>query len=89
MGLPNTNEVGYDNSRLSTMAVKLRGKKYLLVHGTSDDNVHYQQAMILAKNLERQDILFKQIVSIYPISKFDIFLIKKYYLRATLMRIMV
>ncbi|XP_023171383.2 venom dipeptidyl peptidase 4 isoform X2 [Drosophila hydei] len=61
MGLPETNEVGYANSRLSTRAQKLRGKKYLLVHGTSDDNVHYQQAMILAKNLERHDILFKQI----------------------------
>ncbi|KAH8369571.1 hypothetical protein KR093_000193 [Drosophila rubida] len=61
MGLPDTNQVGYDNSRLSTRAQKLRGKKYLLVHGTSDDNVHYQQAMILAKNLERHDILFKQI----------------------------
>ncbi|XP_020798245.1 venom dipeptidyl peptidase 4 isoform X1 [Drosophila serrata] len=61
MGLPNTNEVGYANSRLSTQAQKLRGKKYLLVHGTLDDNVHYQQAMILAKNLERHDILFKQI----------------------------
>ncbi|KAH8378694.1 hypothetical protein KR009_000791 [Drosophila setifemur] len=61
MGLPNTNEVGYDDSRLSTRAQKLRGKKYLLVHGTLDDNVHYQQAMILAKNLERHDILFKQI----------------------------
>ncbi|KRG06654.1 venom dipeptidyl peptidase 4 isoform X2 [Drosophila mojavensis] len=61
MGLPETNEIGYANSRLSTRAQKLRGKKYLLVHGTSDDNVHYQQAMILAKNLERHDILFKQI----------------------------
>ncbi|XP_034121967.1 venom dipeptidyl peptidase 4 isoform X2 [Drosophila guanche] len=61
MALPNTNEVGYANSRLSTRAQKLRGKKYLLVHGTLDDNVHYQQAMILAKNLERHDILFKQI----------------------------
>lgn len=63
MGLPTTNEGGYANSRLSTRAQKLRGKKYLLVHGTLDDNVHYQQAMILAKNLERYDILFKQIVS--------------------------
>ncbi|KAH8270566.1 hypothetical protein KR018_011616 [Drosophila ironensis] len=61
MGVPTTNEVGYANSRLSTRAQKLRGKKYLLVHGTLDDNVHYQQAMILAKNLERYDILFKQI----------------------------
>ncbi|KAH8404545.1 hypothetical protein KR222_011856 [Zaprionus bogoriensis] len=63
MGLPETNEVGYAKSRLSTRAQNLRGKKYLLVHGTLDDNVHYQQAMILAKNLERHDILFKQIVS--------------------------
>lgn len=63
MGLPETNEIGYAKSRLSTRAEDLRGKKYLLVHGTLDDNVHYQQAMILAKNLERHDILFKQIVS--------------------------
>ncbi|XP_037957263.1 venom dipeptidyl peptidase 4-like [Teleopsis dalmanni] len=61
MRLPNTNEAGYMNARLSTRAQKLRGKKFLLVHGTLDDNVHYQQAMILAKNLERYDILFKQI----------------------------
>ncbi|XP_075159840.1 dipeptidyl peptidase 4 omega isoform X2 [Haematobia irritans] len=61
MSLPNLNEIGYSNSRLSTRALKLKGKKFLLVHGTLDDNVHYQQAMILAKNLERHDILFKQI----------------------------
>lgn len=63
MGLPAINELGYASSRLSTKAEQLRGKKFLLVHGTLDDNVHYQQAMILAKNLERHDILFKQIVS--------------------------
>lgn len=63
MGLPTINELGYAASRLSTKAAQLKGKKFLLVHGTLDDNVHYQQAMILAKNLERHDILFKQIVS--------------------------
>lgn len=64
MSLPTLNEIGYASSRLSTKATNLKGKKFLLVHGTLDDNVHYQQAMILAKNLERHDILFKQIVSI-------------------------
>ncbi|XP_058986361.1 venom dipeptidyl peptidase 4-like isoform X2 [Musca domestica] len=61
MSLPTLNEIGYASSRLSTKATNLKGKKFLLVHGTLDDNVHYQQAMILAKNLERHDILFKQI----------------------------
>lgn len=65
MSLPELNEQGYEESRLSTKASKLKGKLYLLVHGTLDDNVHYQQAMILAKNLERDDILFKQIVIIF------------------------
>lgn len=63
MGLPKLNEAGYSNSQLTTRANRLRGKKFMLVHGTLDDNVHYQQALILAKNLERLDILFKQIVS--------------------------
>ncbi|XP_067612885.1 venom dipeptidyl peptidase 4-like isoform X2 [Eurosta solidaginis] len=61
MSLPKLNEVGYLNSQLTTRANRLRGKKFMLVHGTLDDNVHYQQAMVLAKNLERLDILFKQI----------------------------
>ncbi|XP_030386247.1 venom dipeptidyl peptidase 4-like [Scaptodrosophila lebanonensis] len=61
MGLPSENEAGYENSRLWTRADQFRGKKYMLVHGTLDDNVHYQQAMALAKNLELRDISFTQI----------------------------
>lgn len=65
MGLPDVSDnlEGYENARLTKLADKLRNKKYMLVHGTLDDNVHYQQGMLLARTLERQDILFKQIVS--------------------------
>lgn len=35
----------------------------MLIHGTLDDNVHYQQGALLAKALEREDIQFEQIVS--------------------------
>lgn len=66
MGLPSPldNQAGYDTARLSTMATNFSGKKFLLIHGTLDDNVHYQQAMALSRSLERNDILFKQIT--YP-----------------------
>lgn len=65
MGLPTTHDniFGYDVSRLSTRADLFKGKKYFLIHGTLDDNVHYQQAMSLARSLERADVLFKQLVS--------------------------
>jgi dipeptidyl-peptidase 4 len=47
---PTDNAKGYDENSPLTHAAKLRGK-YLLVHGTADDNVHYQNAIEMQKAL--------------------------------------
>ncbi|XP_026326688.1 venom dipeptidyl peptidase 4-like isoform X2 [Hyposmocoma kahamanoa] len=60
MDLPQANPVGYQRSDLLALAPKLRGRKYLLVHGTGDDNVHYQHSLQLAKVLQHADIPFEQ-----------------------------
>jgi dipeptidyl-peptidase-4 len=67
MGLPSLrdNLEGYMNSALTRIASDIRNKQYLLVHGTLDDNVHYQQSMMLAKALEHNDVLFQQMVRRY------------------------
>lgn len=63
MGLPTPqdNLSGYNRTDITRRVGGIRGKKYMLIHGTGDDNVHYQQAMALTKSLERNDILFEQI----------------------------
>ncbi len=43
---PQDNASGYDDNSPITHANKLKGK-YLLVHGTADDNVHFQNAILL------------------------------------------
>jgi dipeptidyl-peptidase-4 len=49
MGLPEDNTAGYDRGSPITYAANLRGN-LLIVHGTGDDNVHYQntEAMVNA-----------------------------------------
>ena len=50
MGLPKDNFQGYENSSMSAAASHLYGA-LLLVHGTSDDNVHFQNSVQMIDSL--------------------------------------
>ena len=60
MSTPQDNPAGYNSSTPLWGLENLRNKKYYLIHGTHDDNVHYQQSMLLSAALEEKDILFRQ-----------------------------
>lgn len=50
MRTPKENAEGYDNNAPEKMAGNLNAK-YLLIHGTADDNVHFQNAVMLTDAL--------------------------------------
>lgn len=50
MGMPQENPEGYDDNSPTTHAEKLEGN-FLLIHGTGDDNVHFQNAVALQEAL--------------------------------------
>jgi dipeptidyl-peptidase-4 len=47
---PSDNPSGYDDNSPMTYASKLQGK-FLLIHGTGDDNVHFQNSVVLEEAL--------------------------------------
>lgn len=49
-GLPQENPNGYDDNSPINHTKKIKGK-YLLIHGTADDNVHFQNSVELIKKL--------------------------------------
>ena len=44
LGLPQDNEAGYEDNNILNLADRLQGN-YFLIHGTGDDNVHFQIAV--------------------------------------------
>jgi dipeptidyl-peptidase 4 len=50
MRTPKENPKGYDENAPEKMADKLKGK-FLLIHGTADDNVHFQNSVMLTSAL--------------------------------------
>lgn len=50
MRTPQENPEGYDNNAPEKMASKLKGK-FLVIHGTGDDNVHFQNQVMLVNAL--------------------------------------
>ncbi len=63
MQTPQLNPEGYDTNSPSTHANKLKGN-YLIIHGTADDNVHFQNSMVMAKELIKNNKKFD--LEVYP-----------------------
>lgn len=63
MQTPQENESGYDDNSPINHVEKLEGK-YLLVHGTADDNVHFQNTTEMINALVAADKQFD--LAIYP-----------------------
>lgn len=54
MRTPQENPKGYDDNAPEKMAKNLKGK-YLVIHGTADDNVHFQNQVMLVNELIRNN----------------------------------
>ncbi|HFE63733.1 MAG TPA: S9 family peptidase, partial [Caldithrix sp.] len=63
MGLPSSNPEGYRNGSPVTFADQLQGN-LLIVHGTGDDNVHYQNTEMLVNALIKANKQFTMMA--YP-----------------------
>jgi len=58
MSLPKFNPEGYKNGSVLEYAKNIKGK-FLLMHGTGDDNVHFQNSVKLVQKLVENDIQFE------------------------------
>lgn len=69
-GLPQNNPAGYDDNSPINHVRKIKGK-FLLIHGTADDNVHFQNSVELVKKLVEHNKYFETMY--YPNSNHGIY----------------
>ncbi len=70
MGLPSSNPDGFFNGSPINFAGNLKGD-LLLIHGTGDDNVHYQSLEMLVNELIKQNKMFEMMS--YPMRSHSIY----------------
>lgn len=63
MRTPQTNAAGYDKTSPISYANRLKGK-FLIIHGTGDDNVHFQNSVMFSEALIQDKKQFQQ--AYYP-----------------------
>uniref|UniRef100_A0A8D0CDJ1 Dipeptidyl peptidase 4-like n=1 Tax=Scleropages formosus TaxID=113540 RepID=A0A8D0CDJ1_SCLFO len=59
MSRPKDNAEFYKNSTVASRAKNFKSVEYLLIHGTADDNVHFQQAAQISKALVEEQVDFE------------------------------
>ncbi len=69
MGLPSENKLGYHDGSPINHASKLTGN-LMIIHGTADDNVHYQSFEMLVNELVKHNKLFSMMS--YPMRSHSI-----------------
>ena len=56
MHTPDRNPSGYHNATISDMASLEKNVRFLIMHGSGDDNVHFQNTLVLLDKLDVADV---------------------------------
>ncbi|XP_025191243.1 venom dipeptidyl peptidase 4-like isoform X2 [Melanaphis sacchari] len=64
MDMYEKNVESYQNASLIQNSDGLSNKKYMIIHGLTDNNVHFQHSVMLSKELQHKSITFQQ--QFYP-----------------------
>ncbi|XP_060571687.1 dipeptidyl peptidase 4-like isoform X1 [Ruditapes philippinarum] len=61
MGMPSADDnlEGYEATNISKFAEQFRKSKFMIVHGTGDDNVHFQNTVQLIRALTEANVYFR------------------------------